>query len=110
VATQSKNRKEYVEYLAKKKFTFSDYLADMAIYRMTKEEVKKRHLMIDEDTEQMKMCQKVCKSPALVQQKLIEELQDVREKLSEWLKDRDLEKMKQMRDLEKKKRRSKIVQ
>ncbi|MEI8347311.1 MAG: DNA gyrase subunit A [Pseudomonadota bacterium] len=110
VAIKTKNRKEYVEYLTKKKFTFSDYLADMAIYRMTKEEVNKRHLMIEEDTEQMKMCQKVCKSPALVQKKLIEELEEVREKLTEWLKDRDLEKIKQMRDLEKKKRRPKGIQ
>ncbi len=101
VATKSKNRKDYVEYLESKKFTFSDYLADMPIYRMTKEEVAKRLLMIEEDSKQLEICQKIARSDALVRRKLIEELQDVGEKLSAWLRDRDLEKVKTLKNLEK---------
>jgi len=91
-ATKSKNRKTFVEYLAKKKYTYSDYLADMPIYRMTIEEVAKRVLMIKEDKAKLSKYDKIAKSKKLVQKKLIEELNDVNEKLSELLKKRAKEK------------------
>lgn len=91
VATKSANRKSYVEYLTKKKFTFSDYLADMPIYRMTKEEVAKRQLMVKDDTAKLKEFQKIAGSPKLVRAKLVEELHEVDAFLSEWLKNKDRE-------------------
>ena len=105
VATKSVNRKTYVEYLQKKKFTFAEYLADMAIYRMTKEEVKKRELMVKEDKEQLKLCTKIAGSPRLVQKKLIEELEQVKTDLTAWLQQRDLERAKQLKEIEKKRKK-----
>lgn len=101
VATKSKNRKEFVDYLVKQKFTYSEYLADMAIYRMTKEEVAKRSFMIEEDSVKLKECRKIASSDALVRRKLIEELQSVSDQLTELMRDRDLEKAKQLKELEK---------
>jgi DNA gyrase subunit A len=91
VATKSANRKSYVEYLVKQKYTFSDYLADMPIYRMTKEEVAKRQLLVKEDTIKLKDFQKIAASPTLVRKKLVEELKGVDEFLTEWLKNKDRE-------------------
>lgn len=88
VATKTKNRKSFVEYLAKKKYTYSDYLADMPIYRMTKEEVQKRQLLIKDDKAMLKEYEKIAKSPRLIQKKLIEELYQVSEELSDWLKEK----------------------
>ena len=88
VATKSKNRKTFVEYLAKKKYTYNDYLADMPIYRMTKEEVQKRQLLIKEDTAKLKEYEKISKSNKLIQNKLIAELNDVSEQLSKWIKEK----------------------
>ncbi len=110
VATKSQNRKTFVEYLEKKKYTFSEYLADMPIYRMTKEEVEKRSLMVKDDTAQMKEFDKIAKSPTLVKKKLMEELNEVDEKLSSWMKMRDQEKANLQKRIEKennKKRKSK---
>ncbi|CAN0039672.1 unnamed protein product, partial [Chrysoparadoxa australica] len=98
VATRSKNRKSFVEHLTKKKFTFSDYLADMPIYRMTKEEVEKRKLMVKDDSAKLKEFEKIAKSDTLVRKKLVEELQEVKTKLSDWLKVQAKEK----KDLQKK--------
>ena len=92
VATKSKNRKSFVEHLNKKKFTFSDYLADMPIYRMTKEEVEKRKLMVKDDTAKLKEYQKISASDRLVRKKLIEELNEVKTVLTDWLKARAKEK------------------
>lgn len=85
-AEKKANRKAFVEYLDKKKFHYSDYLADMAIYRMTKEEVEKRALMIKDDKAKIKAYEKIVKSPALVKKKLIEELNEVDEKLEAIMK------------------------
>ncbi len=92
VATKSQNRKSFVEYLEKKKYTFSEYLADMPIYRMTKEEVEKRSLLVKDETALMKEYDIIAKSPKMIQKKLIEELDEVNEKLSKWMKDKDQEK------------------
>ncbi|MCK5074352.1 MAG: hypothetical protein KAQ98_13060 [Bacteriovoracaceae bacterium] len=100
-ATKSANRKTFVEYLVRKKFTFSDYLADMPIYRMTRDEVSKRALMVKEDTIKMKECVKIAKSRKLIEKKLVEELLDVKEKLSKWLKDREVQRKKTTKKLEK---------
>jgi DNA gyrase subunit A len=107
VATKSANRKTYVEYLDKKKFTFSEYLADMPIYRMTKEEVEKRQLMVKDDTGSMKEFDKIAKSDSLVQKKLIEELKEVDEKITKWIKERDHEKLSLQKKIEKENNRKK---
>ncbi len=101
VATKSANRKTYVEYLDKKKFTFAEYLADMPIYRMTKEEVEKRQLMVKDDTKSMADYDKIAKSKNLVEKKLIEELREVDEKLSAWIKQKDSEKINLQKKIEK---------
>ncbi len=102
VATRSANRKTFVEHLKKKKFTFSDYLADMPIYRMTKEEVARRKLMVKDDSAKLKEFQKIAKSDKLVRKKLVEELLDVKGQLNEWLKDRAKEKKELLKKLQKK--------
>jgi DNA gyrase subunit A len=101
IATKSANRKTYVEYLDKKKFTFAEYLADMPIYRMTKEEVEKRMLMVKDDTKSMADYDKIAKSKNLVEKKLIEELREVDEKLSAWIKQKDSEKANLQKKIEK---------
>ena len=101
VATKSANRKTYVEYLDKKKFTFAEYLADMPIYRMTKEEVEKRMLMVKDDTKSMADFDKIAKSPKLVEKKLIEELHEVDERLTAWMKQKDSEKINLQKKIEK---------
>jgi DNA gyrase subunit A len=101
VATKSTNRKTFVEYLEKKKFTFSEYLADMPIYRMTKEEVEKRALMVKDDTASLKEFDRIAKSKTLVEKKLIEELRDIDEKLSTWMKQKDSEKSQLQKKIEK---------
>lgn len=108
VATKSTNRKSYVEYLDKKKFTFAEYLADMPIYRMTKEEVEKRQLMVKDDSASLKEFDKIAKSKALVEKKLIEELREVDEKLTAWMKARDTEKANQQRKIEKESGKKKV--
>ncbi len=101
VATKSKNRRSFVEHLTKKKFTFSDYLADMPIYRMTKEEVEKRVLLVKEDSAKLKNFQKIAKSDKLIRGKLVEELEEVKNKLSNWLRDQARIKKDLKRKLEK---------
>ncbi len=86
VAEKKANRKAYVEYLVSKKFNYADYLADMAIYRMTKEEVAKRTLLIKEDKVKIKTYEAILKSPAKIKKKLIEELNEVDKKLEEIMK------------------------
>lgn len=93
-AEKQANRKTFVEYLTKKKFTYADYLADMAIYRMTKEEVNKRELLIKDETKELKDFQAILASPAKIKKKLIEELGDVSKKLDEIVKQKDEEKKK----------------
>lgn len=88
-AEKKANRKAFVDYLVQKKFHYADYLADMAIYRMTKEEVTKRQLLIKEDTAKLKEYKKIAKSPALVQKKLIEELEGVDKDLTDLMAKRD---------------------
>ena len=110
VATKSQNRKTFVEYLDKKKYTFAEYLADMPIYRMTKEEVEKRSLMVKDDTALMKEYDRIANSVALVKKKLFEELEEVDEKLTTWIKQRDQEKANLQKRIEKennKKKKSK---
>ena len=104
VATKKANRKAFVDYLGKKKYKFNEYLADMPIYRMTKEEVEKRKLMVKDDTATLKTYTKIAKSPALVKKKLIEELNEVDEKLTSWLKKKALEKKALYEQLQKKRK------
>lgn len=108
VATKSTNRKSYVEYLDKKKFTFAEYLADMPIYRMTKEEVEKRLLMVKDDTKSLSEFDKIAKSKSLVEKKLIEELREVDEKLSSWMKSKDAEKANLQKKIEKETSKKKV--
>lgn len=101
-AEKKQNRKAFVEYLNSKKFTYSEYLSDMAIYRMTKDEVEKRQLMVKDDTKSLRECRKIAKSKALVKEKLIEELLDVKDQLTQVFLKRDKEKSGLRKNLEKK--------
>ncbi len=94
IAEKKANRKDYIDYLSKEKFTYAEYLADMAIYRMTKEEVEKRLLLIKEETAALNDFRKVLKSPDLLKKKLIEELNDVSKKLGAIMADKEAEKKK----------------
>jgi DNA gyrase subunit A len=94
IAEKKANRKDYIDYLSKQKFFYAEYLADMAIYRMTKEEVEKRQLLIKEETTALADFRKVLKSPDLLKKKLIEELQDVGKKLSAIMDEKEKEKKK----------------
>ncbi len=91
-AEKKENRKAFVDYLKSKKFTYSEYLVDMAIYRMTKEEVGKRQLLIKEETKLLADYIKVAKSPSLIKKKLVEELNDVDKKLTDIMKTKEKEK------------------
>ena len=88
-AEKKANRKAFVDYLDKKKFHYSDYLADMAIYRMTKEEVEKRQLFIKDDKAKIKEYEKIFKSPALIKKKLIQELNEVDKSLDDIMKKKE---------------------
>ncbi len=86
IAEKKANRKDYVDYLTSKKFKYSEYLADMAIYRMTKEEVSKRNLMIKDDKVKISQWQKIVASPARIKKELIKELTEVGDKLEAIMK------------------------
>jgi DNA gyrase subunit A len=73
----------------------------MAIYRMTKEEVEKRTLMIKEDKARIKEYEAILKSPAKIKKKLIEELDDVSKKLDTIMKSKEDAKKKVYKKLEK---------
>ena len=92
IAEKKANRKDYIDYLTKQKFAYAEYLADMAIYRMTKEEVEKRLLLIKEETVALNEFRKVLKSPEIIKKKLIEELEDTGKKLSAIMSDKEAEK------------------
>ncbi|MCO4753437.1 MAG: hypothetical protein KC478_03095 [Bacteriovoracaceae bacterium] len=100
-AEKKANRKAFVEYLEKNKFHYSDYLADMAIYRMTKEEVEKRQLMIKDDKARIKEWEKIFKSPAMIKKKLIEELNETSKKLDEIMKKKEKAKQQVHKKLQK---------
>lgn len=91
VATKQKDRKSFVDYLIKEKYHFSEYLADMPIYRMTKDEVGKRKLLVEEESEKLKEYFKISKSDTLVQKKLIEELNEINIQIDDWLIRKELE-------------------
>lgn len=92
IAEKKANRKDYIDYLTKSKFTYAEYLADMAIYRMTKEEVEKRQLLIKEETTALNEFRKILKSPEMIKKKLIAELEDVSKKLSAIMDEKEKEK------------------
>lgn len=100
-AEKKANRKAFVDYLDKKKFHYSDYLADMAIYRMTKEEVEKRQLMIKDDKQKIKEYEAIFKSPAKIKKKLIEELNETGEKLEAIMKKKDDDKKRVYKKIQK---------
>jgi len=97
-ATKLKNRQEFVAHLKKGKYKFAEYLADMAIHRMTKEEVAKRSLLIKDNSKTLKEYNKIYKSKALIKKKLVEELDDLNEKLTAFLKKKNTEKLKQIKN------------
>ncbi len=107
VATKKKNRKEFVGYLEGKKYKYANYLADMPIYRMTKEEVQKRKLLVDDERKLLAKFQKIAKSPTLVRKELINELHEVDEKITNWQKKRKVEEDKLRKELNKKKSKTK---
>lgn len=87
-AEKKRNRQDYIKYLSNKKFFHKEYLADMSIYRMTKEEVSKRQLLIKEDAKKQKEYQRIVKSIRFIKKKLIEELQEVGDLLANDLRKR----------------------
>lgn len=89
VAEKKANRRDYVDYLTKKKFVYADYLADMAIYRMTKEEVEKRNLMIKDDKVKISLWEKIVASPAKIKKELIKELETVETELEAIMKKKE---------------------
>ena len=89
IAEKKANRKAYVDYLTSKKFVYAEYLADMAIYRMTKEEVSKRLLMITDDKAKIKEWEKIVSSPAKIKKELIKELEEVSTKLEAIMKSKE---------------------
>lgn len=101
-AEKSANRKAFVDYLISKKFTYSDYLADMAIYRMTLEEVNKRKVLIDDDEKKLKSYLSVAKSEQKIKEKLIDELNDVNVKLTKIMEEKEKEKKDLYKKLQKK--------
>ncbi len=107
VATKKKNRKEFVAYLGSKKYKYSNYLADMPIYRMTKEEVNKRKLLVEDEKKQLSRFQKIAKSPRLVKKELINELNEIEDKITQWQKKRKIESDKLRKELNKKSSKTK---
>lgn len=85
-AEKKKDRGEYIKYLKTKKFQYNEYLADMSIYRMTKDEVKKRELLVKDDKVQLAEYKKILKSKKNIELKLIEELEEVKEFLTSSLR------------------------
>jgi len=100
-ATKTKNRKTFVDYLQTKKFTYFDYLADMPIYRMTKDEVAKRVEMVKHDTTSLKQFEKIAASEVLVQKQLIEELNQLKSDMTAWQKSKELEAQNLLKKLDK---------
>ena len=100
-AEKNANRKSYVDYLKTKKFHYAEYLADMAIYRMTKDEVSKRELMIKDDKAKLKQYELVVKSPTRIKGKLIEELEETAVKLGEIMNAKDKAKKQVYKKIEK---------
>ena len=94
IAEKKANRKDYIDYLTKQNFTYAEYLADMAIYRMTKEEVEKRQLLIKDETKALNEFKKILKSPELLKNKLVEELEDTGKKLTAVMNEKEAEKKK----------------
>lgn len=88
-AEKKANRKAYVDYLGTKKFLYAEYLADMAIYRMTKEEVEKRNLMIKDDKAKIAAYEKIVSSPAKIKNELVKELEDVSQQLDDIMKKKE---------------------
>ena len=85
-AEKKKDRTEYVGFLGKKKFTHSEYLADMPIYKMTKNEMDKRESLVKEDSVLLKGYNKILKSEKLIKQELINELDDLNTSLNKFIK------------------------
>ncbi|RLA65413.1 MAG: hypothetical protein DRQ88_03315 [Epsilonproteobacteria bacterium] len=108
VATKSANRKSFVDYLKKAKYTYNEYLADMPIYRMTKEEVNKRKLMVKEDKVNLVEYSKIAKSKKLVEKKLIQELKEVDVLLDDWVKKKNQERERLYKKTKKKTKKRKI--
>ena len=82
----------------------------MPIYRMTKEEVEKRKLLVKDEQAKLKKYKKIAASKAMVKKELIKELDDVDQQLNAWLKKKDDENKKLRKFLDKKvkKKRKKI--
>tara|TARA_Y100000034_G_C6901375_1_gene416999 strand:- start:909 stop:2258 length:1350 start_codon:yes stop_codon:yes gene_type:complete len=86
IAEKKKDKSEYTKYLKTKKFKYFDYLSELPVYRMTKEEVNKRQLLVKDLSSKIKEYKKIFKSKKLVEEKLIEELQIVKKDLDDYIK------------------------
>ena len=77
----------------------------MPIYRMTKEEVQKRKLMVDDDSKKLKSYLAIAGSKAKVKNALKSELNEIKVKLADWIKSKDSEKKKLLKNIHKKKKK-----
>jgi DNA gyrase subunit A len=79
----------------------------MAIYRMTKEEVAKRTLMIKDDSTALKEFKRIAKSMELIKGKLVEELNEVKIRLTEIMDQKDKEKKRVLTKIDKEQNKKK---
>lgn len=91
-AESKKNRADYVDYLKKNKFVYFDYLAEMAIYRLTKEEVERRQLLVSEDSKKIKEYKRILSSKTLIQEQLFAELAEVNDMMNAYLREKNKDK------------------
>lgn len=87
VAVTSHNKKIFLTYLQKNKYLYFESLAEMPIYKMTKDEVEKRKLLIMTHQRDLEKFKKIVNSEDMIKEQLIEELLDVKEQLNLWLKE-----------------------
>lgn len=75
-AENKMNKSKYLDYLKAKKFKNYDYLAELPIYRMTKEEVNKRALLVKDNKAKIREYKKIIATRNSIKKALIEELKE----------------------------------
>lgn len=86
VAEKKKNKSEFTDYLKSKKFVNINQLSELAVYRMTKEEIEKRQILVKEENILLKEFKSILKSKDSIKKNLIDELNSVDKYLSDYLK------------------------
>lgn len=75
-AEKKMNKSNYLDYLKIKKFKNYEYLAELPIYRMTKEEVNKRSLLVKDNKAKIREYKKIIASQKNIKKALINELKE----------------------------------